>query len=244
MMHKIQVNAIYRLRYLQTWLSWTLAIYFVLVPIVFIVLIQASIVNPSRGSLVYRLSALIIYQFIVSAKFQEDFDFFLTFSNTRKDIFYSLGSVAVVNSAIISALIALEKVIIDLLNGWFGYNNPIDPFHAFAPYATDNIFSLFFYFLMLSTALSFLGMLLGSLSYRYGRRFDLLVWAIVAFLSIIYVPLAMWSLHQQDRLTTALNTFGEFLAGFNVWTQSGNLLLISIALSAVAFLNLRRLPQE
>jgi hypothetical protein len=244
MMHKVQSNISFRLRYLLIWLSWTLVIYFILVPVIFYVLIQAGSVSPSRGSLVYRICALIIYQFIVSAKFREDFDYFLTFSNTRKEIFYSLSSVAIISSTLISIIIVLEKIVIDFLNEWLGYRNITDPFHAFAPYATDNIFALFFFFLTLCIALSFLGMLLGSLSYRFGKKFDLIVWAAVAFISIIYLPLAMWSLYQEDQLTVGLTTFFESLGGFNVWANSSYLLLIAIVLGAFTFVNLRRLPQK
>lgn len=241
---KIQSNIKFRLRYLLIWLSWTLAIYFILVPVVFYVLIQTGNVSPSRGSLVYRICALVIYQFIVSIKFREDFDYFLAFSNTRKEIFYSLGSVAVINSALVSVIIVLEKIVIDFLNGWLGYQNINDPFHAFSPYAMDNIFSLFFFFLAFSIALSFLGMLLGSLSYRFGKKFDLIVWAAASVIAIIYLPLTMWSLYQENRLTAVSNTLGEFLGGFNVWTNSGYLLLIAIVLGALTFINLRRLPQK
>lgn len=244
MMHKIQSNIHFRLRYLLTWLSWNLAIYFTIIFIVFYALIQTGIIGTSNGSLVYRIWALIIFQFVISAKFQEDFDYFLAFSNTRQEIFYSLGSVAAINSAIISVIIVLEKVIIDFLNGRLGYRNIIDPFHAFAPYATGNILALFFFFLTLSIALSFLGMLLGSLSYRFGKKFDLLVWAAVSVLSIIYLPLAMWSLFQQGRLTAVSNAFFESLGSFNVWANSGYLLLIAIVLGALTYLNLRRLSQK
>ena len=130
MINKIQSNTNFRLRYLRTWLSWNLLIYLIIVPVVFYILIQTGFVGTSRGSLVYRIWALIVYQFIVSAKFQEDFDYFLTFSNTRKEIFYSLGTAAVVNSIFISLIIVLEKVMIDFLNVQFGYRNIIDPFHS------------------------------------------------------------------------------------------------------------------
>lgn len=244
MMHKVQSNINFRLRYLLTWLSWTMAIYFILVPVVFYVLIQTGIVSTSRGSLVYRMSGLVVYQFIVSAKFREDFDYFLTFSNTRQEIFHSLSSVAVINSALISVIIVLEKVMIDFLNGRLGYRNITDPFHAFAPYAVDNILALFFFFLALLFALSFLGLLSGSLSYRFGKKFDLIVWATVSVISIIFWPLAMWSLYQEGRLTAVINAFFESLGGFNVWANSGYLVLIAIVLSALAFINIRRLPQK
>jgi hypothetical protein len=107
MMNKVQSNINFRLGYLLTWLSWNLAIYFILGFGVVYVLIQTGFVGKGNGSLVYRIWALVIFQFIISAKFQEDFDYFLTFSNTRREIFYSLSSVAVVNSGIISVIIVL-----------------------------------------------------------------------------------------------------------------------------------------
>ena len=244
MMNKIQSNVKFRFRYLLTWLSWNLAIYFFLIFVIFFILIQTGIIGTSNGSLVYRIWALVVFQFVVSTKFQEDFDYFLTFSNTRKEIFYTLGSVILINSAIISIIIVLEKVTIDFLNGRLGYQNIVDPFHAFSPYATGNIFLLFIFFLTLSIALSFLGMLLGSLSYRIGKKFDLIVWTAVSILSLIYLPLAMWSLSQQGRLTAVLTAFGEFLGGFNVWANSSYLLLIAIGLGGLTYLNLLRLPQK
>ena len=244
MMPKIQANVKYRLRYLLILLLWPMAIYFILVPVIFTALIQTDVISTNSGSLVYRLGALVIHQFIVSAKFQEDFDTFLTFSNTRQAIFYSLAVVAVIKSGLISVLIVLEKVIIDFLNTRLGFQNITDPFHAFAPYAIDNIFALFFFFLTLSIAVSFLGILLGSLSYRFGKRFDLIVWATVAIVSVIYLPLAMWSLYQEDRLTAVLINFFAPLGEFNVLANASYLLLIAIALGALTFINLRRLPQR
>lgn len=241
---KIQANVQYRLRHLLTLLLWPLGIYFILVPVIFTVLIQAGNVSADQGSLVYRLGALVVHQFIVSAKFQEDFDTFLTFSNTRQGIFTSLAIVAVIKSALISVLVVLEKVIIDFLNTRLGFENITDPFHAFAPYAVDNIFTLFVFFLALCIGFSFLGMLLGSLSYRFGRLFDLIVWSVVSILSLIYLPLAIWSLIQEGRLTAVLTSIGEVLGSFNVWVSSGLLLLSAMLLGALTFLNMRRLPQN
>lgn len=244
MMQKIQANINFRLRYLLTWLSWNLIIYFVIVFVIFYALIQTGIIGTSNGSLVYRIWALIIFQFVISIKFQEDFDYFLTFSSTRQEIFYSLGGVAIINSSIISVIIVLEKVMIDFLNGRLGYRNIIDPFHFFSPYATNNLFTLFLFFLALAIALSFLGVLLGSLSYRFGKSFDYLVSFAISLLSVVYLPLAMWSQHQQGRLTAVFTSLGESLGGFNVIANSGYLLLIAAVLGALTFLNLRRLPQK
>ena len=243
-MNKIQSNFKFRMSYLLTWLSWNLAIYLTLIFVVFYALIQTNIIGTSSGSLVYRIWGLVIFQLIISGRFREDFDMFLTFSNTRKEIFYSLSSVIVVNSAIISAIIVLEKIVIDFLNGQLGYNNIIDPFHFFAPYATNNVVLIFIFFLTLSIASSFLGLLLGSLYYRYGKLFTIVFWAIIFLLSIIYLPLQMWSFYQDDRLSDTFSAMGSFLGGFNVLAISGYLLLIAVALGAATFLNLRRLPQK
>jgi hypothetical protein len=180
----------------------------------------------------------------MSVRFKEDFDFFLTFSNTRKEIFYSFAFVGTVYSVIISAIIVLEKVIVDYLNNWLGFNNIMDPFHFFAPYATNNIFLMFLFFLMLSICSLFLGMLLGSLFYRFGKFFRLIFWAVIFLISVIYLPLQMWSFYQEDRLSTVFSSMGDFLGGFNVLASSGYLLLIAIVLGAASFINMRRLPQK
>lgn len=232
------------MRYLLNWLSWNLAIYFTIIFVVFYALIQTGLVGKSEGSLVYRIWSLVIFQFVISAKFKEDFDFFLTFSSTRREIFYSLASVGIVNSVIISVIIVLEKIIVDLLNVTLGFKNIIDPFHSFAPYATDSLFSLFFFFLTLSIVSTFLGLLLGSLSYRFGRLFRLLFWAITSIIFLVYLPLVMWSLYQENQLTAVFTAMGEYLGGFNVLATSGYLLLLAIGLGALTFVNMRRLPQN
>lgn len=243
-MKKIQSNIKFRMSYLFNWLSWNLAIYLTVIFVVFYALIQTGLVNQSEGSLVYRIWGLVIFQFVISAKFKEDFDYFLTFSNTRKEIFYSLASVGVVNSAIISGIIVLEKIVVDFLNGWLGFKNFVDPFHFFAPYATDNIFLLFLFFLALSILVTFLGLLLGSLYYRFGKLFRLIFWVVIFFISAIYLPFLMWSYYQENQLTAVFSNMGEFFGGFNVLASSGYLLLIAIVLGAATFLNMRRLPQK
>lgn len=243
-MNKILANFKFRIGYLQNWLLWNLVIYFTVIFIVFYALIQTDLINKSAGSLVYRIWGLVIFQFVISAKFKEDFDLFLTFSNTRKEIFYSFATVGVAYSALISGIIVLEKIVVDFLNGWLGFKNIIDPFHFFSPYASDNVLLLFLFFWMLSILVSFLGLLLGSLFYRFGKFFRLITWVGIFFISAIYLPLVMWSLYQENRLTAVFSTIGEFLGGFNLLASSGYLLMLAILLGAAAFLSMRRLPQK
>lgn len=243
-MNKILSNFKFRMGYQRNWFLWNLAIYFTIILVVFYALIQTGLINKSEGSLVYRIWLLVFFQFSMSVRFKEDFDFFLAFSNTRKEIFYSFATVGVTYSVLISGIIVLEKIVIDFLNGWLGFQNVVDPFHFFAPYASDNLFLLFLFFLMLSILTTFLGLLLGSLFYRFGKLFRLIFWIAIFFISAIYLPLLMWSYYQENRLTAVFSSMGEFFGGFNVLASSGYLLLIAIVLGAAAFLNMRRLPQK
>lgn len=243
-MNKILSNFKFRLSYLLGWLGWYLLLYLFIIIVLFYALIQTGVISSSEGSLVYRIWGLIFFQFAISVKFKEDFDFFLTYSNTRREIFFSFVSVGIANSVIISSIIVFEKIVVDYLNNWLGYKNIVDPFHFFAPYATNNIFLLFLFFLMLSICVLLLGLLLGSLFYRFGKLFRLFFWVFITLISIIYLPFLLWSFYQEDRLTAVFASMGEFFARFNVLTSSGYLLLLTIVLGALTFMSMRRLPQK
>ena len=172
-MNKIQMNIKYKMGNQLSWAAMSVAIYIASMILTFYPLIKLSVINPSQGSLVYRLSVLIIYHFAISMRFREDFDYLLTLSSTRKDIFRSHLLVALGFSALLSGLIVLETLLVDHLNNVFGFHNITDPFHFFSAYSTGHLFLQFIFFFMLCGFLSGLGLLLGSLFYRFGRKFTL-----------------------------------------------------------------------
>ena len=240
-MNKIVSNIRYKMRYQFTWVALSLAIYLITMFLLFYCLIKFSVINQSEGSLVYRLWVLVITQFAISMRFKEDFDFLLTLSNTRNDIFQSLLGVAFGFSAFFSGLIVLERVIVDHLNNVFGYKNIVDPFHFFAPYSTDNLYLLFIFFLMLSVCLSIFGLLMGSLFYRFGKKFTLAFWLMFSSIPMIFFPLLLWS---RGQLAASIKAVGEFLGNFDVLAGSGYLLILAIVFGIAAYLNIRRLPQK
>jgi hypothetical protein len=239
-MNKIEINIRYKMIYQFTWVVWTLAIYLVAMFLVFYFLIKFSAINHSEGSLVYRIWILVIFQFAISMRFKEDFDFFLTLSNTRNEIFLSLLGVAFGFSALFSGLIALERLIVDYLNNILGYNNIIDPFHFFSPYGSDNIYLQFVFFLVLSFCCSIFGLLIGSLSYRFGKKFTLAFWLIFSALPMMFFPWLLW----QGQILRFITDIGDFFKNFDVLAGSGYLFILSIVFSIAAYLNIRRLPQK
>ena len=243
-MKKILLNIRYKMRYQFTWVAWYLVIYVITMSLVYYGLIKTSLINNSTGSLFYRLWGSVIFQFAISMRFKEDFDFLLTLSNTRNDIFQSLLGVAFGFSAFFSGLIVLERMIVDHLNNVFEYHNITDPFHFFAPYGTDNLYIQFVFFLVLSVCCSIFGLLMGSLFYRFGKKFTLAFWLMFSAIPMVFFPLLLWSLHQRSHLSISITAMGEFLRNFDVLAISGILFILSIVFGATAWVNIRRLPQK
>ena len=239
-MNKIETNIKYKMSYQFAWVAWSLTIYLIMMFLVFYFLIKFSLINLGEGSLVYRLWVLIIFQFAISMRFKEDFDLFLILSNTRNDIFYSLLGVAFGFSAFFSGLIVLERLFVDYLNNIFGYHNIVDPFHFFAPYGSVNIYLQFVFFLVFSFCCSVFGLLIGSLSYRFGKKFTLAFWLIFSAIPVMFFPWLFW----HGQVSIFITDAGGFLQNFDVLVGSGYLFILTIVFSIATYLNIRRLPQK
>jgi hypothetical protein len=239
-MNRIFVNMKYKIGYQLSWVAWYLIIYIGILTILYYSLIKSHLINPGEGSLVYRLWGSVIVMFAWTMRFREDFDFWLTMSHNRRDIFLSLTGVAAVFSMFFSSLIVLERIIVDVMNKSFGFFNITDPFHMIAPYHNDNLFQLFIFFLVLCYAASILGLLLGSLFYRFGKKFTLAFWLIFSSIPVIFFPALLWS----GRLSRTFSEIGLYLRAFDVWAASVNIFLFAVILSALSYLNIRRLPQQ
>ncbi|MCP4419592.1 MAG: hypothetical protein GY805_23515 [Chloroflexi bacterium] len=243
-MNKIALNIRYKFGYQFGWSLWYFGIYGLVMALLSYALIQSDLVNRSEGSLVYRIWGVVIFQFAISTRFKEDFDFWLTLSNTRKQIFQSLLGVAMFFSLFFSGMIVLERLLIDYLNQRWSYLNITDPIHFFAPYTTDSLFWQFFFFFGLTAFCSLLGLLLGSLFYRYGKIFRLAFWIIVSSIFLLILPFLFWSLYRQSALSGVMADTSAFLRDFNVLASSGYLLILTILLGAAAYLSIHRLPQK
>ena len=243
-MNKIVSNIRYKMRYQFTWAVWYLVIYAIIMFLIYYGLIKTSLINNSSGSLVYRIWGLVFFQFVITMKFKEDFDFFITLSNTRNDIFQSLIGVAIGFSVFFSGLIVLERLIVDHLNNIFGYYTIEDPFHFFSPYITDNLYLQFVFFLVLCVCCSIFGLLAGSLFYRFGKNFTVAFWLLFSSVPMIIVPILLWPLYQRSQLSGFITDMGEFLRNFDVPAGSGYLFILTIAFTIASYLNIRRLPQK
>jgi len=243
-MNKVVSNIKYKLGYQYTWALWHLAIYVPLIFVIFFILIKTSVISSHEGSLVYRLWSAVIFLFAISTKFKEDFDYLLTMSSTRKNIFLALLGVILIFSTFFSSLIVVEKVIVDHLNNILGFHNISDPFHFVAPYASGNLFLLFVFSLALTVCASVFGFLTGSLFYRYGRKFTVGFWLVISSIPFVLFPLFLWALYQRGHLTVSIDAMGTFFRDFNVLAGTGYLLLGAIIFGAAAYLNIRRLPQK
>lgn len=230
--------------YQLNWAAWYLIIYAVTMFLIFYILIRTSLINSSEGSIAYRLWGLALFQFAVSMRFREDFDFFLTLSNTRKEIFLSLAGVSIGFSIIFSGLIVIERLTVDYLNNVLGLHNIVDPFHFFAPYSSDSLLLLFVFFLVLCVLCSVSGLLIGSLFYRFGRKFMLTFWLMFSTILLIFLPLFIWYRHQDSYLSRFITVIWEFLKNFDVLSCSVYLFILTIGIGTAAYMNIRRLPQN
>jgi len=177
-------------------------------------------------------------------RFKEDFNYLLTLSSTRKVIFQSHLLVGLGFSAGLSGLIVLETFFVDYLNKVFGFLTITDPFHFFSAYSIDHVFLQFLYFFMLCACVSVLGLLLGSLFYRLGKKFTISFWLIFSAIPSVVFPLLLWIFHVQGHLSESLSTIGRFFSDFNVMTGSGILLMLTIVFGIAAWFNIRKLPQR
>jgi len=243
-MNKVILNIKYKFGLHFKWLLIYLAIYILTMSIVYFALIQTSIISAESGGLFYRLWGVIFLQLGVSLKFQEDYDFFLTLSNTRMAIYQSLVGVGVGFSMLLTLLIILEQVIVDLLNGYFGFHNITDPIHFIAPYLTDNLMLQFIFFWMLCICFAVFGLMMGSLSYRFGKFFILASWLLASGLFILFLPWLLWTSYQNGSLSNFTTSITEYFINFDLLINSGYLLILSLGFAFAAFLNIRRLPQK
>ena len=239
-MNRIIANIRYKLGYQLPWLMWYLIIYLILMMLIFTVLIKTSLIHSGEGSLVYRLGVAVIWQFAIAIRFREDYNFFLTLSNTRHDIFLSLVGNMLILSTFFSGLIVLEKVVVDYLNQVLGLHQIIDPFHFFSPYAADHPLWLFVFFIAAGLCFSVFGLLLGSLFYRFGKTFTLVFWLVFSSIPVLLLPVLVWP----GYFSISLKPVGDLLEGFNVLAGSGVLFILALIFSTASYINIRKLPQR
>ena len=243
-MSTFKSNISYKLRYHSNWAAWHLGIYIPLIVLTFGILIGTGVINSSDGSLVYRLWVSVFFLFAISTRFKEDFDFFLTMSSTRRDIYLTMAGFPLLMGAFFSVLIVLEKVLVDQLNPALGLNSISDPFHLIAPYNTGNLLLIFIFFLALNSFVTQIGLLVGSLCYRWGKKFALTFWLIFSLTPTLFIPLLLWYFHSIGHLQKSLNATGHFFQSFNVPAAIFILFSLTILFSGVAYVNIRRLAQR
>ena len=243
-MNKIFSNFNYKLKYQAPWVLIYLGIFAFVIFIAYFILIQTGVINPLTGSLGYRLFGMVLLQFALSLRFKEDFDFFLTLSSTRKQIFFTLALNSIVYSAVAAIFIVLERLLIDSLNTGLGLVLVKDVFYQFSPYQSRSVFLQFFYFFTLSFCFSAFGTLAGSLFYRFGKKFTITFWLVFASLPSLVLPFALLFFYKGGSLSKAASNLGGFLSSFNVGWASVLSLVFCAVFAAAAYLNIRRLPQR
>lgn len=243
-MNKVMSNIKYKTRYQFPWIAGYIGIYAVVMFLLYFILIKTDLVNSSTGSLSYRLWGSVFVLFALSMRFKEDFDFFLTLSNTRRQIMQSLAGYALAFSGLVSILILLERVLIDFVNNALGLNRVKDLFHYFAPYYTDNLLLQFIFFFSLCICCSAFGLLMGSLFYRLGKKFTIAFWMAFSFIPAVFFPLSLWVFNGNKSISQAFAAMGESFKNFNLPTASMIMFLLTIVFGLAAWFNIRKLPQK
>lgn len=243
-MNKVLLNMKYKMSLHFNWLLWYLAIYLLIMLIVYWALMQTAIISTQSGSLFYRLWGVVFFQLGISLKFKEDFDFFLMLSHSRMTIFQSLVGVGVLFSVVLSFLVIVEQVVVDRLNSFLGFQNMTDPFFFWAPYQSENLLLQFIFFLMLCICFALFGLMMGSLSYRFGKLFILGSWLVISSVGILILPWFLWRLYQNGNLSSFATAVADSLGNFDLLVSSGYILILSLVFAGAAYLNIRRLPQK
>ena len=88
------------------------------------------------------------------------------------------------------------------------------------------------------------GLLMGSLFYRYGKKFTVIFWLVFSSVPMVFFPLLVWIFYQRGHLEQSMKAAGAFFRNFDVLAGSGILFILSVVFSIAAYLNIRKLPQK
>lgn len=243
-MNRLLKNILYKMTYQFGWAAWYLAYYALAMILVYIFFFKFSVISSESGGYIYRLWGSVIFQFAVTMRFKEDFDYFLVLGNTRNEIFKSLVGVAIGFSIFFSFLITMERVVVDYLNTASGYQNFNDGIHYFSPYTTVSPWMTFVFFLIVCTCCSVFSILAGSLFYRYGKKFTMAFWLLFGSIPTIFLPLSLLSNNLRGKIADTMQHWGRSLMDFNVVSSSGVFLIITLIFAASAYFNILKLDQK
>lgn len=233
-------NLKYKMKQHFIWSLWYMGIYALSMGVVYYTLIATNVISHAEGSLFYRLWGIVFFHFGVSIKFREDFNFLLTMSNTRKNIFTALITNSLMFSVLFSVYIMLEKILVDSINQAMGFFKIVDPFHYVSPYRVEGVLLPFMFFLGLCLFASVSGTLFGSLFYRFGKTFTLVFWLVFSAVPFLILPLFLFYGDVKANWVALIS----FLRNFSVPEATLNLFIFTIIAAGAAWLNIRRLPQE
>ena len=244
MMNNFMMNYKYNMKSQSTKALWYLTIYPSIMVIVYISLIKTGIFSEADGSFINRIWGSVIFLFAVFIKFKEDFDFLMTMSSTRLEIFLGKMATALTFSFVFSFIILLEKVITDRLNEAFNFHNISDPLHFWAPYASNSMFGMFMYFFAMCLLYSIGGIFLGTLFYRYGNKFVTIFWLVFSAIPSIFLPFLMWVQYKNGALGNNMSALGSYLRNFNLYSSALVMIIFTIGFFLLTWVNMRRLPQN
>ena len=243
-MNKKYVNYLYNMREQLLKSVWFLSINISIMAIIYIALIKTGVFNEQGGGYIYRSWVATIFLFAIFIHFKDSFDFMLTLSMTRWEIFVGKIETAFTISFIFSLIILLERVVVDRMNNIFNFHNITDPLYFWSPYQTSNLFVMFIYFFMLCLCCSFVGILIGTLFYRFGNKFVTAFWLVFSAIPTVFLPFLMWTQYKRGVLGENMAALGKNLATFNVAQASGIMLILSLTIAAFTWLNMRRLSEK
>lgn len=243
-MNRISSNITYKIRSQFPWIFGYVIIYLACMSLVYFILIKIDYINYFTGSLSYRLWGLVILQFAFSIRFKEDFDLFLTLSNTRTQICTFLIGYSVIFSGVVSIITLLERILIDYLNKILVLTRVKDVFHYFAPYYHDSLVLQLIFFFVLGLCCAAFGLIIGSLMYRFGKRFTLAFWLVFSTSIITLLSFLIWPANDPISLSNGLPPLNRTLSSINMPLTIIVMLMLAIVFSVCAYLNIRKLPQK
>ncbi len=239
-MSRLLTNIKYKARTHFNWSLWFLGIHSATMTITYYALIKTSVISSAEGALFYRLWTALFFLFGTSIKFREDYNFFLSMSSTRQEVYRALTGVTLIFSASFGFLMVLEKHLVDSINRALGFLNPTDPFHFLSPYTSEDIVLPFLFFFTLSALCSLSGVFLGSVFYRFGKKFTLIFWLLFSSIPLLILPLSLLHKNAKENLIETWRVLKIFDLASASGLLAGGTLLLAIAL----YINIRKLPQK
>ena len=213
-----------------------ISLFLLLLPVIFK---DLRIGGSNFNSGFYMAAAIFAFVYVI-ASYKETFNYLLLFGNTRKTIFISSIVTNTAMSLFLAAISAISSYLEKPILRLFGYNsmdfNLLNSIYQDSNWASELLFIATLFILLLSFS-----MLYGSLAYKLGKVFVIVLW--VAFgISFVSFPIIA-NIYDLTFILKAIELFFCLGVPKGILLAPINFILLALIFSALTYLLSRRQPQ-